>query len=422
MDHRIEDRVFWGVAGRGAVELGRVAVDLGLRSALLAYGDMSVPGIAGTWFVRQLVWPCLALAVEAEMPGWRGAVPKARFATAIEALACKLHIEADPTSSSETRMGRVAGTRSLPMKGWGFEELGTPRGFVSNPNRRGATRALPEVGGLGFTEGAQRLQGMGLTALGLDLVRPVLDAPVGRGTVRSWLGKWPHGIEEPSKKVRAQLGAAIGPFDPTARERHAVMVAMARAECDDGRRKRLIDLLAKRPSRHALDVDGDVLRRLPARQAEEIRAAWAFRTLLTAAQRLLRAVASRLPSPGTTRTIDAFLVDGGDPVAERTRLAARTFIDRLEDRPELGHRDAVAFALTLAGGDLRMAVAEVARRAERLLRLDGDVLAQGPGWSAGWLDDHEILDPESGAGVADDLPPRFKGLIGLLGDCGAIRG
>jgi hypothetical protein len=420
MDVHGEATFFWGVAGRGSTEARRVAVDLGLRSALLEYGDWSVPGIAGASFVRQIVWPCVALAVDVEMPGRGGPVPKARLATAIEALSCKLFIAAGREQPSEQRPGRISGTRSLPSLGWSFRDLAPPQGFVSNPRRRPATRALHEEGGLGFATGAQRLQGMTLTRLGRQLTASVLERSAARSTVRSWLEGWPDATEEPTKRTREQLGAALGPFDPTDGERQAVMAALVN-DGDDGRRRRLVTLLGEHLDDPAFDVEADVLRRLRSDHAAEIRASWAFRRLLTAGQRQLRAVASVLPHAGVRRPVRAFLEDGGAAVAHRTRTAARDFLERVAERPDLRHPDAVAFATAMVDGDDAAVVVEVVRRAEQLIRLDGDVLRQGPSWTPGWLDDQDILDPESETAIVGDLPPRFGGLMGLLRDCRGAR-
>ena len=418
MQQQDNGQTFWGVTSADGVDARRVAVDLGLRSALLYYGDLSVPGIAGASFIRQIVWPCLALAVETGLPGRRGLVPKARLATAIEGLACKLWLDANPASSWEMRRGRVAGSRSLPTRSWSFKDLGPTQGFVSNPRRRAATRALPEEGGLGFAEGGQRLEGMVLTSLGAALTDGLLASRTSPGTVGAWLANWPIETAAPSVATRNRLLAALNPFDPTPPERQAVMTSLVRIGADAGRRKALVDILGTHLDTDTLDVEADVLKHLHAAQADEIRAAWAFRKLLTASQRLLRGLASQLGVPGARKSVARLLQDGCAPAAQRARKDARTFLDRIEGGTSLGHRDATAFALVLDGGDDRGAVLEVARRADQLIRVEADVLRRGPGWTEGWSDDRDVLDPEAeSVEDADLLPPRFGGLLSLLHDC-----
>jgi hypothetical protein len=45
----------WGIVAPDVLEPKRAGLDLGLRTPLLHYADLSVPGISGVYFVRQLV-------------------------------------------------------------------------------------------------------------------------------------------------------------------------------------------------------------------------------------------------------------------------------------------------------------------------------------------------------------------------------
>ena len=119
--------------------------------------------------------------------------------------------------------------------------------------RRGATRALPEQGGLGFAMGGQRLDGMTLTPRGDDLVADTLGTNVWhRQILREWLSAWAAG-EAPNtgdtaltrlleggggrrgggkgrggeggkgEEGRRGRSTALGPFTATQRERQVVL-------------------------------------------------------------------------------------------------------------------------------------------------------------------------------------------------------
>jgi hypothetical protein len=413
----------WGVLGSGKIEVRRVSLDLGLRTALLHYGELSVPGIGGARFVRQLLWPSLAVSLKHQ-----GRVLKmstARLATAIEALACKLWIDDKQEAGPDERAGRIAGIRLLPGKGWSFRELGTSQGYVTNPMRRGATRALL---GLGFAEGGQRLDRMFLAKRGEDLVADVLQAKVrGALDLSGYLTQWVAGSsDDPRQQTREALLRLIGSFAPSQHERRVVRAALMR-ENDNGQRRRLIEALQQGELPEPLDADAveAILQRLITEDAARMRAAWAFRRLLTAAQVAIRHIAQSLRTPGASpRLAD---VVGGEVGESLLAVRSRSgeFREMVGGRDWLGHSDASAFAGAIFAADDTVAAAELVVRAASLLRLDGDRLIRGPAMSERLFEakvahDEANDDAATDAAAPADLPPRLGGLLSLLSDCTRI--
>lgn len=416
------DILFWGVTAPGATESRRATLDLGLRRSLLFYGDLSVPGIAGTFFVRQLIWPCLAIAIKDSTDGRQLTVSTARLATAIEALACKLWIEANPGSSAATRAGRVAGIRSLPDKDWTFRALGTVQGFVSNPRRRAATRALPEASGLGFAAGGLQLSRLSLTSRGQALVKPVLEQAIyGRINLHKWLVAWIDGADQTfSPVVQMRLRQVLSPFSPTKHE--TFQIAAALRQDRDGRRNRLIDRLRdaglKIEPQH---LQAQILDRLPADHAAAIKAAWFFRRMLTAGQRIVREAAGTLAAPGMTRAVSDLAAGVCRASIQDVQECARVFLEHIHGQPELGHSEAVTFAHAMSGAETKDVLMVILARAVRLIELRDGRISRGPAFTEAWVTgqpDAEEDSDEPAPSPEDELPLRFPELISLLDDCG----
>lgn len=413
------DGFVWGVMAPDQLEPKRAGLDLGLRTPLLHYADMSVPGIGGVFFVRQLVWPCLAIGLSHGGDVGHRRISTARLATAIEALACKLWLEEHDGGTRDDRKGRVAGVRTLPDRGWTFRELGTKEGYVSNPKRRAATRALPEGSGLGFTSGGLRLDRMTLTQLGDELVADGLERRLFfKHEAGEWFREWiDGGGREVAGKLKSSLREALDPFTPTPREKHVVQAALRYGE--DGRRRRLIERLEARGlSIHSADVEGGLLAHLPTIQAAQIRTAWAFRRLTTAAQATVRCMAAALPTLDTRLSPVTLSARAGDAL-NAARDAARHFLALVHENAALRQDEAVRFAQFLVEKDPREALGDLVLRAGPLFRLDGDAVMRGPAFSDRWL---SRQDDEEGDGVATapgdgDLPLRLPELLSLLADC-----
>ena len=264
---------------------------------------------------------------------------------------------------------------------------------------------------------------MVLTPFGEDLVADALEGKLVRNTaVRDWLRAWVAGdATDVTGKVRSGLRTALDPFMPTPREKRAVRAALLRGP--DERRRRLIDCLEARGlDTPFADVETQLLCHLPAAQAAQIRAAWAFRRLMTAAQSTVRSVASTLLTLDTRRSLATVLAETGDslPVA---RDAARHFLARVAADGTLQQRDAIRFAEVLVASAPSEALSDLVQRAGPLFRLEGGVVAPGPAFSDGWLRRQERREGDEddgegeGASESGDLPLRLPELLRLLNDC-----
>ena len=196
------------------------------------------------------------------------------------------------------------------------------------------------------------------------------------------------------------------------------------ARHDGGQRRRLIEMLAAPGLPVELDANAVVslLAKLPEADAERLNTAWAFRRLVTASQFAIRRIANSLRVPGAMPVLaDAIQDDAGKALSEACNRA-RTYLDSVNGAVTLGQRQAIDFAAALVASRGVPAAAELVRRAEPLLRLDGDRLIRGPAFSVRWLQ-AETGDVEADdaaaveAAVPDNLPPRLAALLSLLRDC-----
>lgn len=428
----------WGIAAPDEVVSERLNLDMGLRRAVLYYAELSVPGIGGVFFVRQLVWPCLALALKSRFGVTRGSTTT--LATAIEALASKLWHASNPDAESGTAEGRAPGVRILPRQGWSFRELAAPGGYVTNPLRRAASRALPAGIGLGFAQGGVALNRMVLTEIGENLVESILNFPVAKGgkKLSTWIRDWVlDDGAPPTEPVRRNLLKAIGPFDPDETERRVVRARLMSTTAstpigmtDHERRLRLIQILRPHLRRRRIDLEKHILEPLGRTgvaglaHVEALRTALAFRRMQYAALTALASLAKKLGA-ASARHLRDFVTES--EIADRfdeLRSKAKSFLESgAADSALLLQSDASRFAEQVMGS-LETAIFESAHRASQVVWTDDRAIFPGPSFGLylrrlEQLDNanEENVDDEDAAPNSNVLPPRISNLMKLLTDC-----
>jgi len=177
--------MLWGPIQPAESLQTRLRLDFGLRPAILAFNEWAVPGLGGAFFVRQLTWGCVGIALAGEIGK---PLMAAKVAEAIEAFASWIALKRATGYETDDR---VQGKRKFSeLDAISFDLVSKGGAYVTVPFRRAATSALP---GLGFCEKAEsRFNALRLARPGMALAEAVLAD----NKVRNILFGW---ISEPSK-------------------------------------------------------------------------------------------------------------------------------------------------------------------------------------------------------------------------------
>ncbi|MFD2454501.1 hypothetical protein [Ideonella paludis] len=186
-------QLFCGILGPDTVGSSRRLRSLGIAGAVRRFNELSVPGLGGVWFGKQLMLALLGVRVS-ELQAVEGhAVAKMECANAIEALACWLAYRDTGWASDPRLRGRNKFPREHDLKQGPLYSRFRSRGFyVTQPMRMAAGSALVP---LGFaTSSNRRFNTLQSTAEG----RAFLDAALGecRPSNRSMaehLSQWVQG-------------------------------------------------------------------------------------------------------------------------------------------------------------------------------------------------------------------------------------
>mgnify|MGYP001601974276 FL=1 len=205
----------WFIPALEEFQSERALLHLGLNSATRYYRELSVPGIGGVWFVRQLSWSAAGIALAKEL-----ALKPAKVANAIEALACKL--EWRYGKENYTRRGKRAFARDEDDGIWSFNDLSDKTHYVQVTYRQSTVRALSN---LKLTNGT-RFNTMELMQPGQELADAFLDQMKIRKALFGWLSG-----EKISTTYAITKG--LGSCWPTPKEKEIVRDIL-RADAPDG--------------------------------------------------------------------------------------------------------------------------------------------------------------------------------------------
>lgn len=135
----------WGLLGPEFLPSTRRTRTLGLGTSVRQFNDLTVPGIGGVWFGKQLFLATLGVVVaeEARKRGTRR-LHNIEVANAIEALACILAFE----SNDWQRDFRLRGNSKLKSddRNTSFDRFRQRNFYVTQPMRMVTVQALPALG------------------------------------------------------------------------------------------------------------------------------------------------------------------------------------------------------------------------------------------------------------------------------------
>lgn len=410
----------WGPIEPDDLTSRRVRLDLKLRAAVRRFNELSVPGVGGVFFVRQLTWAAAGLTVAKET----GSHP-VRITNAIEALACWIALKFAKDRYSESR--RVQGRRKLAsIDTCTYTNLSRQTAYVSTPFRRGTTTAFR---GLGLSDNETgRFSNIVLNVNGRDLAEAVLGAKgeaLRRWITEKWIDRQSDSSQNVPMNVKRALLPGTGTGDdpqgegPSDAERRLVREALLRNE---QRKGLVIALEAMGPDRQHLGTsEGNalLLKRVPdLRQRRTLRAAISFEAMRAAALKAALDCVACVPSP--TRFSELADADAlRERVAELHALC-RTLTDHAE-------------SAGICDEEVQRFIREQSKEtpvAERIRalaeRLPGVLTVSGEKLSRGHLyrDDLVLEDEESGENEIADAdvptPVRLFRLRELAADCGLL--
>lgn len=158
----------WGILGPGAVESTRRTRTLGLVASTRLFNDLSVPGLGGVWFGKQLLLATLGVLLAERAIAGGHPVTKIAVANAVEALACWLALSGPHRAGD----GRIRGSTKLAgLTGADFAFGNASRSgfYVTQPMRMATVTTLPA---LGLVEASgSRFNGFACSDAGLAFVK-----------------------------------------------------------------------------------------------------------------------------------------------------------------------------------------------------------------------------------------------------------
>jgi len=348
---------------------------LGLRRAERHFRELTVPGIGGVSFVRQLSWAVAGLQLASSLPKVRPAI----IANAVEALGCKLAYFKGKKKGE--RSDRLRGVRAFERDkdALQFRCLSKRRWYVQVTYRQGSVGPLVD---LGLAEGSRRYNAMRLTDAGRSLAKELLFFQ-GKRKLGTELDEW---IRSPDSTPRTSLWRYLGPDSPSQGERAVVKCRLTAAnayEClPSDRRLRLIEALEEAP----LDFDQfmDVLRRRGEDgAANHLELARSFADLARACRMLIRHLLLIVGDCGQREVSIQTLLgrpEIGDACNELEKLA--NIFHKHERDNNLSHPDTTKL-LREIDSDPTDRIANIVGRDQATLRIEGSSLCRGPRFDVG---------------------------------------
>ncbi len=410
----------------------RADLTFGLRSAILFFQELAVPGIGGAWYVRHFSWPIAAISLAREA---KFRFRPATIANALEALANKAEWAVTPEEDRVTLA--VLGKRAFAREPheWRFGRLKERECYVQATRRQTVTRSLPSDVGLGFALEAGRFNNLELSEAGRELAEAFLDSTEqqglgkGRPFLRLNLSKWIEGTFKPGDYV-AELCKRLGYRHATRAEKNlvrgrllsAVPPTHTAAGKDPKRRSRLAQCLEKTvrgpgdaPNVQRLQKELCKNGAQGQQHAEEIETALLFDEMREAAVRFLARLAELVDQAGNRVPVGRAARDEeARDLCGKLRQCAQAYLERPESTR---HRAADTFA-DHCSADVAEATVFVVRRDDRILQTAGGAIWRGPVFRshfAGGQGEEEVVDaPDK---LRSGRPRRIFQFAELLGDC-----
>lgn len=199
----------------------RITLTFKLGDADIYHRNMTVPGIGGLRFVRQLSWSTMGIGLARELNASGINYRAHNIANAIEALGCKLEFRNLNEGQEYKYLGILAFKRN--PKAFLFKELSKDRFYVQNTYRQNVVSALAD---LEICKGSTRFDQMQLSNVGNALVeafgntqiryRKLGNGKSSVGSVHDFLNDWVRGNNyDPLSREDLDFYYAIGPATPS---------------------------------------------------------------------------------------------------------------------------------------------------------------------------------------------------------------
>lgn len=411
--------------------VSRADMTFGMRRAARYFNELVAPGVSGASMTRHFTWCVLGLDLARmleERAGCRS-ISNEKVASGIEALAGKLEYHRNIDASIR---GRRAFARHPDV--WDFSRLSQRQYYVQTTYRQQTTRALPEGSALGFAVGSGRFNAMDLTGAGRELARIASDQTAqNKYNLSSFLLSWVEGALE-AKADSVGLCHALAATNPTPEERYLVFRQLDSvitgghfAAYDSERRRRLIEVLAREPSRQWSGTE-DFLDELEKERggpahAHDIRVASAFEEMRFAGALLVIAVANMMERDGKSRTTIGESVEHPllrEPLEKLAEQIGRYkyLTDGIVD-PNRHQADTFGSKASTGG---EHAIRALLENDGRILTLDGNDIFRGPLFRADMQEADARSMEETDEAPEDEAAtstfhPRLGQFIQLWRDC-----
>ena len=356
----------------------RANLNLGLLAAARFYNESVFPGIGGAYRVRHLSWAVAGLALKA-----RGtlSVSATKIANGLEGLSNKVWWHSLGDQTQARNRGKLAFARHPDE--WSFAKLSERTYYVQVTHRQQCSRALPQVTGLGLSEGSSRFNGMVLSQVGLDLANAFMDVRgVTQGSPRLFvnLEKWIRGDWKVDGYQDA-LAPLLSPPDANEKERAIVRDCLSSevdsrniaSRIDPQRRRRMVEYFESHRSVRGTEWDrvDDLIRWLETRpggpsHAADLRTALVFDDLRAAGVEVFVTVAKSLNRSMLQMPITSVVAGESVKLAlNQFRVSARAYL-AVSERGTNSHPDVLKLCRFVEDEDVALLTS--------LLELDGRVL------------------------------------------------
>lgn len=304
----------WGAIRPEDVPDARLRLDFGLRPAIMAFNEWAVPGLGGAFFVRQLSWSCMGIALAGQLGRPAAA---AAMAEGIEALASWIALRRENTYGKDPR---IQGKRKFKdLDQLSFDDVSKRGAYVTVPFRRPAAASLA---GLGFCERAEtRFSSLRLARPGRELVEAVWEASGAHDKLLDWFSR-PHVAP---KQIERSLRTALLPDRHCQAERALVRYQLRNAA---GARQRdnVLRLLESRDGPLADGFDGNAREQFllgieSQEHRERLEGSFALEALRLNA---LRCAQSLVDSFASDERIQVTILAGQDTISQAFDNLART--------------------------------------------------------------------------------------------------
>lgn len=209
----------WGLLGPETIPNQRRTRTLGLGAAVRTFNDLSVPGLGGAWFGKQLFLATIGIATAEALRRVGRRCQNIEVANGVEALGCWLALKSNGWTSDSRLRGalKMHGKSDLT-----FAMVRKPSFYVTQPMRMATVQPLRV---LGLTAGSvERFNAFACSTMGRDFVEAVcadFNPCYYKKSVSEYLTFWAVSGSEVSDSPN--LRQALSPLHPMAKHARAFL-------------------------------------------------------------------------------------------------------------------------------------------------------------------------------------------------------